>query len=63
MANVTSEHRFVNMSVDQLKQELALLSLAGFGGAMIDFRTASTGFCSAVTMKMFKPIDEPKVGK
>lgn len=64
MASVMSEHEFVSVSVDQLKQELTLLSLAGFGGSMIDFRTSNGGnWSNAVTMKVFKPLDEPKAGK
>lgn len=59
---MTVEARVNSMSVDQLKQELSLLSLAGFGGAMLEFKTGTTGWLGQVTLRMFKPIaDDPKV--
>lgn len=57
MGSVTVEAKFMNISLDQLHDELTRLKLAGYGMSTVDFRTPSTGFCTAVTLKMFKPLD------
>lgn len=62
MGSVTTESRFISVTVDQLKQELALLSLAGYGNAAVDFKTGTTGFTNSVTVKVHKPISEKGKG-
>lgn len=56
MAGVTTECRFVSVSVDQLREELRGLSLAGYGLSMIDFESEDGSWSSAVTMKVYRPI-------
>lgn len=43
------------VSLKELHDEIGKLCFAGYGDSTVDFRTSSTGFCNAVTLKVFKP--------